>query len=194
MPYHERLGYGQDKTGNGLGFYHAFSAARVGVSKRPNPYVYQDLKVQYDRGAGILRYYVDNQLVETVTTIGIPTPDMVKMVDLRGNTTNPVDPQGFLCGFGCLTLLDFSNPLDRKSNEGLVKLVNTPDFYVHPTSFVDPTSKASSRLWNGLGFLANHAEFSIDISPSPSPSKKSGKGGVPKGNRARMMKGNGPRK
>lgn len=117
----------------------------------------------YDRGAGTLKWYANRKLINTVTTIGIPTSNMRNVLDLGGNTMTPIEPQGFLCGFGCFNILDASNPLDGKSTKGLVKLVDTPNFYVNPASFVDPDSKNSSRVWNELGMLANYAKFKVEI-------------------------------
>jgi hypothetical protein len=158
------LGFGQNKTGGGLGDYHAFNTLRVGVSKRTSPYAYSTLTVQYDRSGGTLTWLANGKVVNTVSTIGIPTSNMVKLLDTGGITTKPLSPNGFVCGFGCLDFLDFSDPLNVKNTKGLVKLVNTSGFYKSPTVFVDPTSKTTSRLF-GQGSLANHAYFKVDISP-----------------------------
>jgi hypothetical protein len=163
IPYHGRQSSGQNKTGAGLGYYHAFNTLKTGVSKRASPYTYHTLSVQYDRGAGTLTWLVDGAVINIVKTIGIPTAGMLNVLDTSGSTKVPVDPTGFQCGFGCWDFLDFSDPLNAKSSEGLVKLSNASNFYKFPTSFVDPLSKASSRLF-GQGSLANQASFSIDIS------------------------------
>jgi hypothetical protein len=136
---------------------------KTGVSKRSNPYAYSTLTVQYDRGAGKITWLADGKVINSVSTIGIPPSNMENLLDTGGSTTKPVSPNGFLCGFGCWTFLDFANPLHPSSAKGLVKLSNVTDFYKVPTSFVDPTSKTSDRLF-GQGSLANHKYFKIDIS------------------------------
>lgn len=156
------MGFGQNKTGP-LGFYHAFNTLRTGVSKRTSPYAYTTLTVQYDRSAKTLKWLANGKLVNTVSTIGLPTGNMVKVLDTGGASTTPVDPAGFVCGFGCLDFLDFSDPINTKDTKGLVKLVSTSGFYKSPTQFVDTASKTSSRLF-GQGSLANHAYFKIDVS------------------------------
>jgi len=162
FPYHARLNFGQNKTGP-LGYYHAFNTLRTGVSKRSTPYTYSKLAVKYDRGAGTLKWLADGKVLNTVSTIGIPTSNMVKVLDAGGTTTKSISPGGFVCGYGCFSFLDFSDPLNTKNTKGLVKLSSVPNFYKTPTSFVDPTSKTSSRIY-GQGSLANQAYFSVDIS------------------------------
>ncbi len=162
VPYHARQSSGQNKTGS-LGFYHAYNTLKTGVSKRATPYTYNVLTVQYDRGAGKLQWLADGKVVNTVTTIGIPTSGMRNVLDTAGTTTSTVDPTGFQCGFGCWDFLDFADPLNSKSTQGLVKLSNSTGFYKFPTSFVDQSGKTSSRLF-GQGSLANHAYFKVDIS------------------------------
>jgi hypothetical protein len=157
------LGFGQNKTGGGLGDYHAFNTLRVGVSKRSSPYTYTTLTVQYDRSAGTLTWLANGVVVNKVSTIGIPTSNMVKLLDTGGTTTKPLSPNGFVCGFGCIDFLDFTDPLNVKNTKGLVKLVNTSGFYKYPTTFVDPTSKTASRLF-GQGSLANYEYLKVDIS------------------------------
>lgn len=157
--------YGRQPFGKGtpaLGNYRAFRSIKTGVSDRPDVWSYQHLAIEYHRNQSSFQWFVDGMQVHSVSPIGVPAMSMTTLID-HGGMDTVVDPNGFLCGFGCFNLLDGSNPANATDTKGLVKLVSgIPGYYVHPTSFNDTASDLYSRLW-GQGAIASYRKFKVGI-------------------------------
>lgn len=143
--FYERLPFGKGTPE--LGNYRAFSSTKR-VADRSSPNEIHNLRIDYDRGLGEIRWYVDNDEVLVVDNIGVPSPNPdVKLILDHGGIDTTVDPLGFQVGFGLFTLLDMADPNNPTVNEGLVKISDLPGFYAYPTNFVDELSLDGSRLW-----------------------------------------------
>lgn len=148
---YERLSFGWTTTKK----YAAFTFA-VPVASRSQDTVH-DVKIAYDRSAGIVRWILNGKEVYRVTQIGRRIDRRFMVMD-HGGVEETVDMRQLNCGMGTFTLLDGS----QGSKPGLVRLSSKPNYYFSPKSgepsvqsFADETSQYSSRIF-GQG-----AEFRI---------------------------------
>lgn len=160
-PAYQRLPNGQGSLG--LGPYQAFIQSKSGVSERWHD-DYNNLAIEYDRSASTVEWSVDGSIIHSISDVGVPDFDMVTLLDNGGNATE-ISLSGALCGFGCYTLMDGSNPLNDTSTEGLAMLVSIPGYYEHPTSFNDTSSDLTSRVF-GQGAIASRKRFKVSIHTS----------------------------
>lgn len=155
---YERLPFGRATLGN----YRAFTSIKS-AGGRSNRFDIESLDIEYDRAAGVARWYRDGIEVCNVSDIGTPSSDFRIILDL-GGTDEVVDPTGFSPGFGLFTLLDMLDPNNVSSTEGLVRLVSgIPNFYVNPSVFWDEDSLESSRLF-GQGASLSMYKFKVVVS------------------------------
>jgi hypothetical protein len=120
-PYYERLNL------TGTATYKVFSSVFPPTPRRPDQ---QHLvTVAYDRGAGTVRWLIDDAEVARVNRIGLPAPDATIVID-HGGTPEAASPRQLNCGMAMFTLLDAGS---TPSGAGLVSLAPP---YAFPTAFV----------------------------------------------------------
>jgi hypothetical protein len=120
-PYYERLNL------SGAATYRAFSSVFPPVSRVPGEQV--KVTVAYDRGAGVVRWLVDDIEVGHVRNVGLPAAGATTIID-HGGTPTAAAPRQLNCGMALFTLLDGGLPPART---GLVSLAEP---YTFPTAFV----------------------------------------------------------
>ena len=120
-----------------LGHYAAFSYAVPVLDRSPEDV--HRLAVHYDRGAGVVRWLIEGAEVFRVDRIGHRLTGHRPLAD-HGGTEMGCAPGQLALGLGLFTLLD-------AGERGLVRLNPDPGHYAAPKSFVDETSKRSSRLF-----------------------------------------------
>ena len=141
--YYERLPFGREQLGNYASFSYAIPVARR------HPGDVDHLRISYDKGAGKVRWFIDDEEVFHVDRLGYRIGRLNMTID-HGGVETLVSPRQLDCGMGMFTLLDGSKP----SNIGLVRLSSANHFYFDPLfgpplpeSFVDNQSRYSSRLF-----------------------------------------------
>ena len=136
--------------------YRAFSSMKFVANRAPGQV--HDLSIAYHRTNKHIVYFVDGQEVARVNNIGHPVTDdpEFKLILDHGGINRIVEPLGFNYGFGCFTLLDMSDPFRHEISHGLVKLDNTPNYYVHPLSFTDSLSNEASRIFGQGAMIEVH--------------------------------------
>jgi hypothetical protein len=166
---YERLPFGRTQTDN----YAAFTfAIPLGARSAGTAH---DVKIAYDRSAGIVRWILDGKEVYRVSTIGRRINRRYMIID-HGGIEKTVAPRQLNCGMGMFTLLDGSDG----SQPGLVRLSNRPNFYFSPSrgepslqSFVDETSQPGSRIFGqGVEFRIGTyrvASTTVGAAPAPAP-------------------------
>lgn len=145
---YERLPFGRPVHGNYAAFTHAIPL----VKYHPNlPLL---LRIGYDKDAGVVRWYINEQEMFRVDQIGMRLPTRQFLTIDHGGEETLVSPDQITCGMGMFTLLDAYRP----SQKALVKLSSEPGAYFHPElgepaplDFVDEESLESSRLWGQGG-------------------------------------------
>ncbi len=141
--FYERLPFGQ---GGPMGYYAAFSHQIPVASRTLNDK--HHLKIEYDRSAGKVRWYVDDEQVFQVDQIGYRLDRQYLTLD-HGGIEEPVDMRQLNCGMGTFTLLDAYRP----TNVGLVKLGDVTGSYdpdvgePTPEAFYDEESLEENRLF-----------------------------------------------
>lgn len=162
---YERLAFGWTASKK----YAAFTFA-VPVAARSQNTVH-DVKIAYDRSAGIVRWILDGKEVYRVTAIGRRIERRHMLID-HGGVEETVNMRQLNCGMGTFTLLDGSDG----SKPGLVRLTNTPNYYFSPSrgepslqSFVDETSQPGSRLFGqGVEFrIGTYRVSSMPVGSAP---------------------------
>ena len=159
--FYERLPFARGEFGN----YAAFSYAVPVALRRPN--ASHNLKVAYDRSAGVVRWLIDDREVFRVDQIGHRIDRKYLLID-HGGVDTTVTPRQLDCGMGMFTLLDGA----RGGGEGLVRLSEAPDFYFNPRrgepvaqSFFDETSRDGSRLF-GQGAELRVRQYAVSSVPA----------------------------
>lgn len=142
------------------GVYAAYSQVKRVADRTPDQV--HDFKIQYDKLAGEIRWYVENTLVLSTNTIGTPMPEENGVMTLldHGGTAEIVSPNSFFCGWGQFTLLDMTDPNNSDSTQGLVRLSDVEGFYVKPASFWDVNSEEENRLF-GQGVTSIIQKFKV---------------------------------
>lgn len=155
--FYERLPFGRAQLGN----YAAFSY-QIPVQER-EPGDWHDLRIEYDRSAGLVRWLVDDEEVFRVDKIGRKIDRKYLTID-HGGVEETVSPRQLNFGMGTFSLLDG----DRPSGDALVRLSNAQDFYFDPSkpkqtqqTFVDDQSRESSRLF-GQGAELRVQNFEVE--------------------------------
>eukprot|EP00245_Coleochaete_scutata_P012808 TRINITY_DN5022_c0_g1_i1.p1 TRINITY_DN5022_c0_g1~~TRINITY_DN5022_c0_g1_i1.p1 ORF type:complete len:335 (-),score=45.31 TRINITY_DN5022_c0_g1_i1:549-1553(-) len=145
-----------------LGPYKAFTQAKRVGNRVVNQW--SSLKIVYNKQGGIVSWYVNNKVVFSVKKIGFisPDPDAVVIYENSGPEV-VVSPAGFQSGFGYFTILDFTDPKNKSSDIGLVKLVSTPGAYSKPTKWFDPLANLGNRLW-GQGAQIRVKSHTVSLS------------------------------
>jgi hypothetical protein len=150
---YERLPFGRGTMGNYAAFTYAVPVQAY------TPWDYYNMKIAYDRTAGVVKWLINGVEVFRVNRIGYRLESRQYMLIDHGGTEQAVSMNQLNCGMGMFTLLDGASP----SGGGLVRLTNAPNFYFQPqvgTSqalwFADETSQQGSRLF-GQG-----AEFDVE--------------------------------
>jgi hypothetical protein len=159
---YERLPFARAALGN-------YAAFTYQVPVAPNePGKLHHLKISYDRKAGEVRWYIGARKVFEVDQLGHRLDSREHMTLDHGGTERNVEPRQLNCGMGMFTLLDAYRP----SNEALVRLSNTPDFYFNPEQgaptsldFVDEDSEESSRLF-GQGAKLESRRYVVSSRPT----------------------------
>lgn len=141
--FYERLPFGR---GPALGNYAAFSYM-IPVADRDDGWV--ATKLTYDRAAGVVRWFLDDEEVFRVNKLGRRIDRKYLTLDHGGDEVD-IRPRQLNAGMGLFTLLDASLP----TGDALVRLSTAPDFYFDPEadppapeSFVDEESLGGSRLF-----------------------------------------------
>lgn len=142
--------------------YRAFSSMKFVAHRSPGEV--HDLTIAYHRTNKHIVYMVDGEEVGRVNNIGHPVTDdpEFRLILDHGGINRIVEPNGFNYGFGCFTLLDMADPYRHELNNGLVKLDDTPNYYVHPTAFTDALSDDASRLF-GQGAMIEVHDFKVTV-------------------------------
>lgn len=160
--FYERLPLTQNCTDpNQPECYRAFSSYQE-IGPRYKDDV-EELTLEYDREQNEVRWYDKGKLVCQVTDLGTPSEDFLIILDHGGNN-KIVDMEQLSFGGGTFTLLDMTNPQDPASQTGLVKLTDTPGYYVKPcdTCFYDVNSEESNRLFGqGAKMLLLHNQVTV---------------------------------
>ncbi|MEJ7733293.1 MAG: DUF6081 family protein, partial [Polyangiaceae bacterium] len=140
---YERLPFGRPALGN----YAAFTFMIPVASAHPDNQ--NHLKVTYNKSEGTVRWFVDDSEVFSVDKIGYLIDRDYMTID-HGGVEELVVPNQIDCGMGLFTLLDGHLP----SEEGLVRLSSSPDFYFDPEvgqptpqTFIDDESLEENRIW-----------------------------------------------
>jgi len=166
---YERLPFGRTQTNN----YAAFTFA-IPLAARSTGTAH-DVKIAYDRSAGVVRWILDGKEVYRVSQIGRRLSRRYMVID-HGGVEQTVVPRQLNCGMGMFSLLDASDG----SQPGLVRLSKTPNFYFMPSkgepslqTFVDEASLPGSRLFGqGVEFRIGTYRVSstlVGAAPAPAP-------------------------
>jgi hypothetical protein len=141
--YYERLPFGREQLGNYASFSYAIPVARRHAGDM------QHLRISYDKAAGQVQWFIDDEEVFHVDRLGYRIGRRDMTID-HGGTETLASPRQLDCGMGMFTLLDGSQP----SNLGLVRLSSASHFYFAPLigspvpqAFIDNRSLYSSRLF-----------------------------------------------
>lgn len=158
--FYERLPFGRTADHN----YAAFSY-QIPLQGRKAGEMH-DLRIAYDRSAGVVRWLVDGEEKFRVDSIGHRIDRKYLTID-HGGVEESVAPRQLNFGMGMFTILDGDLP----SGRALVRLSNAPNFYFDPLqgepmpqTFVDEESKASSRLF-GQGAEMRVARLTVESAP-----------------------------
>jgi hypothetical protein len=138
---------------------------------RRTPESIHQVKLAYDRAAGVVRWELEGQEVFRVDRIGRRIDSQWLVADHGGEEEN-VEPRQLACGMGLLTLLDAS-----QDGQALVRLAGDPSYYVPVpgksgavSGFVDEQSLPGSRLFGqGAALRLKH----YIISSTQVPARKS---------------------
>lgn len=159
--FYERLPFGRAQLGN----YAAFSYQIPLGARKPGDV--HDLRIAYDRSAGVVRWMVDGKEEFRVNRIGHRIDRKYLTID-HGGVEQTVAPRQLNFGMGMFTLLDGDLP----SGNALVRLSNAQDFYFDPLqgeptpqTFVDEESRDSSRLF-GQGAEMKVGHFAVESEPT----------------------------
>jgi hypothetical protein len=164
---YERLPFGRTQTNN----YAAFTFA-VPLAARSTGTAH-DVKIAYDRSAGVVRWILNGKEVYRVSQIGRRLHRKYMIID-HGGVEETVSPRQLNCGMGMFSLLDSS----EGSKPGLVKLSSTPNSYFSPSkgepslqTFIDGDSLPSSRLFGqGVEFrIGTYRVSSTLVGAEPLP-------------------------
>ena len=143
--FYERLPFAR---GSALGNYAAFSYAKLVAPNHPGEL--HKLSIVYDKPTNTVRWSVDNQVVQTVSRLGLLI-DRSNMIIDHGGTPAEVSLNQLNCGMGTFTLLDAGRV---GGGTALAKISTAPDFYYQPAvgapspqTFVDNSSADGSRLF-----------------------------------------------
>lgn len=154
--FYERLPYAREA----LGRYASFSFARRVADRQPDEF--SRLAIAYNRGKGVVRWFVGDNEVMRVDKIGHLIDRKYLVLDHGGAETH-IAPKQLACGFGVFTLLDAAGHDGR----GLARLSSAEDFYFttdlgEPAKkqFVDEESVSESRLF-GQGAELVIKEYSV---------------------------------
>lgn len=158
--FYERLPFGRTPDHN----YAAFSY-QIPLQERKAGDVH-DLRIAYDREAGVVRWLVDGQEKFRVDNIGHRIDRKYLTID-HGGAEETVVPEQLSFGMGMFTILDGDLP----SGQALARLSNAPNFYFEPSqgeptpqAFVDEESRESSRLF-GQGAELRVQRLSVQSTP-----------------------------
>ena len=156
--FYERLPFGRTPEHN----YAAFSY-QIPLQERGDPGDTHDLRIAYDRSAGVVRWLVDGKEEFRVDQIGHRIDRKFMTID-HGGVEETVEPRQLDFGMGMFTILDGDLP----SGRALGRLSDAPNFYFDPLqgeptpqTFVDDESKSSSRLF-GQGAELRVARVSVE--------------------------------
>jgi hypothetical protein len=160
--FYERLPFGRTPDHN----YAAFSY-QIPLQERGDPGDTHDLRIAYDRSAGVVRWLVDGKEKFRVDRIGHRIDRKFMTLD-HGGVEETVEPRQLDFGMGMFTILDGDLP----SGKALVRLSNAPNFYFDPPqgeptpqTFFDEESRASSRLF-GQGAELRVGRLSVESAPA----------------------------
>jgi hypothetical protein len=147
-----------------LGSYASF-ASTVPLAPR-SPADEHNVKISYDRAAGVVRWIIDDAEAFRVDQIGYPLGRDTLTLD-EGGVPSLVEPRQLSFGMGMLTLLDGSWP----TGKGLVRLSNRTVYYrpdagePAQATFADEESLESSRLF-GQGAELTISGFTVTSTAS----------------------------
>jgi hypothetical protein len=160
--FYERLPFGRTPDHN----YAAFSY-QIPLQERGDPGDTHDLRIAYDRSAGVVRWLVDGKEKFRADRIGHRIDRKFMTLD-HGGVEETVEPRQLDFGMGMFTILDGDLP----SGKALVRLSNAPNFYFDPPqgeptpqTFFDEESRASSRLF-GQGAELRVGRLSVESAPA----------------------------
>lgn len=158
---YERLPFGRPQLGN----YAAFTFQIPLGQRRPEDW--HDLRIAYDRAAGMVRWLVGGEEAFRIKRIGRRLDRQYLTTD-HGGAEEDVTPRQLNFGMGLFTLLDAALP----SGTALVRLSSVPGFYFDPRqgepaeqTFVDEESRDSSRLF-GQGAELRVQGFVVEQLPA----------------------------
>ncbi|GAB2516984.1 DUF6081 family protein [Nocardiopsis aegyptia] len=155
--FYERLAASRPE----LGYYASYLYTIPVADRRPEDE--HEFRVSYDRRAGEVEWYLDDELVFDVDDIGPRLDeeyDEYLMLD-HGGVEESVEPRQLACGVGSFTIVDGAQP--GTDGEGLVKLSTSENHYFDPVlgepepmRFMDEESLESNRIWGqGAEFTAS---------------------------------------
>lgn len=139
----ERLPFGWTKPAD----YAAYTQVKRVGDRSPGDI--HNLKITYDKVAGEIQWFLEDNMVLSTNTLGTPIPEengILTIID-HGGPNEIVSPSGIFCGWGQFTLLDAIDPNNPGQTEGLVKLSDTKNFYIVPEKFSDKKSDEANRLY-----------------------------------------------
>ena len=153
---YERPPFARDTLGN----YASFSFAVPVGSRAADDW--HKLAVSYDRDTNTVCWFVDGQCVQEVDRIGRRLDRRYMVIDVGGDSEEPVQLNQLGCGLGLYTLMDAS----LNGGPGLVDLYGYPMFYSTtagaptPLQYVDSESLETSRIF-GQGARLQCRNFSV---------------------------------
>jgi Family of unknown function (DUF6081) len=158
--FYERLPFGRTPEHN----YAAFSYQIPLQERKPGDV--HNLRISYDRSAGIVRWLVNGKEKFRVDNIGHRIDRKFMTID-HGGVEETVAPRQLDFGMGMFTILDGDLP----SGKALVRLSNVQNLYFDPLqgeptpqTFVDDESQESSRLF-GQGAQLQVQRVSVESAP-----------------------------
>ncbi|MET9401047.1 DUF6081 family protein [Kitasatospora sp. NPDC002965] len=147
-----------------LGPYGSFACTVPLLDRTPDDR--HRVRISYDRGAGVVRWLLEDEEVLRVDRIGLPLGRETLTLDEGGELT-VVEPRQLSFGMGLLSLLDGSWPTGR----GLVRLSRATTYFrpdagePHEQTFVDEESRESSRLF-GQGAELTIGGYTVTDGPA----------------------------
>lgn len=152
-------------------FYAAFTSIKL-VHKRKDPWEFNELGIEYDLESNTAKWYVDGRVVMKIDRPGF-LPKNQKHVDhdilvvlYHGGTENIIRTTDWNVAIGCINMLDASDPNNKTSDTGLVRLAGgpnlRPNFYLKPSNFYDNQSLLKNRIF-GEGGNATYEYLEVSV-------------------------------
>lgn len=163
---YERLTFARTPQRNYAAFTYAVPLARR------TPESTHEVKIAYDRAAGVVRWVLDGKEVFRIDRVGRRIDPKWLLVD-HGGEEEDVEMRQLNFGMGLFTLLD-----GFQGGRGLVRLSGDPSYYALPKAkakaaagFVDEQSQPGSRLF-GQGAELRVQQYVISSTELPSRAVK----------------------